>query len=171
MASAAPLPEILRRERLIRYAKLAVGALSTAILGGLVAAYFTYLFTARLNTESAVQQQYLAAIQDFSTTGAKVDASVTELADTVLDGQQLMEARREARQAIAAHVAASLSLSPVAGEANVEEYMKGLATLRLFVDRTTQREDALRTSRARFDLMSNRTIMIAESRKRVYGDS
>lgn len=169
MASSALLPKRLPRDRLVHYVKLTFAAIGTALLGGLVAAYFTYLFTARLNTESAVQQQYLAAIQDFSTTGAKVDATITELADTVLDGDELVNARREARQAIASHVAASLSLAPVAGQGNVDEYMKGLATLRLFVDQTSGREQALKTSRARFDLMDNRISMIAEARRRVYG--
>ena len=121
-----------------------------------------------INTEASLQQQYLSAIQDFSATGAKVDASITELADTVLDGQGLTDARREARQAIAAHAAASQSLSQVVGQGNVDEYVQGLATLRLLVDDTNGKINALKTSNARFDLMDNRVVMINEARRRVY---
>ncbi len=78
-------------------------------------------------------------------------------------------ARREARQAIAAHAAATQSLAQVVGQGNVDEYVKGLASLRLFVDDTTSKSNALKTSEARFDLMDNRLIMIAEPRRRVYG--
>jgi hypothetical protein len=167
MATAPPMPK-LTREQIVRYVKFGAGALATAVLGGLFAAIFTYYATARLNTESSLQQQYLVAIQDFSATGAQLDASITELADTVLDGAELTESRRAARQAIAAHAAATQSLSQVVGQGNVDEYAKGLATLRILVDDTGDRTGALKTSRARFDLMDNRVIMIKEARKRVY---
>lgn len=171
MASAVPMPAPMSRDRIIHWAKLAAGGLATAILGGIFAAVFTYMATARLNQEAALQQQYLAAIQEFSATGAKVDASITELADTVLDGAEKAQARKEARQAIAAHVAASQGLTQVIGIGNVKAYMKGLATLRLLVDATDDKSEALTTSRARFDLMDNRISMIAEARRRVYGHS
>lgn len=167
MATAPSVPK-MTREQVIRYAKVGAGAIVTAFLGGLFAAIFTYYATARLNTESALQQQYLVAIQDFSSTGAQLDASITELADTVLDGEELTKARRDARQAIAAHAAATQSLSQVVGQGNVDEYAKGLATLRIMVDDTGDRSGALKTSRARFDLMHNRQIMITEARARVY---
>lgn len=143
----------------------------SSVFGGLLAAVFTYAVTTRLNNESALQQQYLAAVQDFTSTGAKVDASVTELADTVLDGQRTLNARKEARQAIAGHVAASQGLVQVIGQGNVDEYMKGLATLRLLIDKTDDKGAALKTSKARFVLMDNRTAIVAEARRRIYGKS
>lgn len=167
--ASAPIPESkLKTEQMLHYAKLAVGAFATAIMGGLFAAVFTYYATIQVNAEASLQQQYLSAIQEFSATGARVDASITELADTVLDGEQLTSARREARQAIAAHAAASQSLSQVVGQGNVDEYVRGLAVLRLLVDDTNDRIEALKTSKARFDLMSNRTVIIGEARRRVY---
>ncbi len=168
MASAPPIPST-GNHQFGHWAKLVVGGLLSAIAGGLFAAVFTYYATAKLNHEAVIQQQYLAAVQDFSATGARVDASITELADSVLDGAEINQARKEARQAIAAHVAASQSLVQVVGHGNVDAYMTGLATLRLMVDRTGDSTAALKTSRARFDLMSNRTIMVAEARKRIYG--
>ncbi|MFZ3484180.1 hypothetical protein [Sphingomonas sp. 3-13AW] len=169
MASAAPPTPWLTPERAKRYLKLAIGGLATAILGGFLAALFTYMFTARLNQEAALQQQYLAAVQEFVATGAVVDASVTGLADSVLDAEGIKAGRREARQAIAAHVAATQSLSQVIGTGNSDAYMEGLATLRKLVDETTDVQSALRASRARFDLMDNRTIIVAEARRRIYG--
>ena len=168
MASAPPISAGGRtRARVFHYVKLASGAFATALL----AAWLTYFFTAQLNTKAAIQQQYLLAVQDFTTTGARVDASITELSDNVLDGTQIYEARREARQAIAAHAASAQGLVQIMGEGNVSEYMKGLATLRLLVDDTDSKPEVLRTSQARFDLMSNRTVMVAEARRRIFQNS
>jgi len=152
----------------MHWGKLAVGGLLTALIGGFFAALFTYAFTAKLNTEAALQQQYLVAVQDFNSTGARVDAAITELSDNVLDSADVPQAKREARQAIAAHVAATQSLSPLMGTGNVELYMEGLATLRGLVDQTGDASAALRTSRARFDLMDNRQVMLSEARRRIY---
>lgn len=165
MASAPPLSEIVTRDRLISWGVLAIGWLATAVL----TAFFTYMLTSRLNNEAVIQQQYLAAVQDFTATGAKVDASITELADTIIDEDSVTVARKEARQAIAAHVAATDSLSQVVGKGNSDAYMDGLATLTKLVDKTDDVPAALSTSRARFDLMSNRTIIVAEARRRIYG--
>lgn len=171
MAAASPPFAQFTRAQLIHVIKLGLGGLATALVGGFFAAFFTYYATAKLNTESALQQQYLVAVQDFNATGAKVDAAITELADNVSDGQEVAQARREARQAIAAHVAATQALAPLMGKGNVAEYMKGLATLRLMVDNTDGKSAALKTSKARFTLMDNRNTMIAEARRRIYDHS
>lgn len=171
MAAASPPFARFDRAQLVNMIKLGLGGLLTALVGGAFAALFTYYATAKLNNEAALQQQYLVAVQDFNATGAQVDATITELADNVLDGQEVAQARREARQAIAAHVAATQALAPLMGKGNVAEYMKGLATLRMMVDDTDGRSAALKTSKARFTLMENRTTMIAEARRRIYGHS
>lgn len=171
MASASPPLSGLSRDQLLRYGKLGVGALVTAFLGGLFAAWFTYFATVEANNKASLQQQYLSAVQEFSATGAQVDASITELADGVLDGRQVADARRSARQAIAAHAAASQGLAQIAGQGNVDEYVKGLAVLRLMVDDTNNGARAFETSQARFDLMENRTVMVREARRRIYDDA
>lgn len=169
MATAPPVRAPMTRDQMIHWSKLALGGLLTALAGGFFAALFTYGFTARLNTEAALQQQYLSAVQDFNATGARVDAAITELSDTVLDGADIAQAKREARQAIAAHVAATQALSPLMGTGNVKAYMEGLATLRGMVDQTGDVRAALNASHARFDLMDNRQVMLAEARRRIYG--
>ncbi len=169
MASVPPIRTPVSRAQLVHWGKLAIGGILTALVGGFFAALFTYGFTAKLNSESALQQQYLSAVQEFNSSGARVDAAITELSDNVLDGIDVAQARREARQAIAAHVAATVALSPLMGTGNVKEYMKGLGTLRVMVDRTGDSREAFRTSKARFDLMDNRQIMLAEARRRIYG--
>lgn len=171
MATAPPLRAPISRDQMVHWGKLALGGLLTALAGGFFAALFTYSFTAKLNTEAALQQQYLSAAQEFNATGARVDAAVTELSDNVLDSTDVAQAKREARQAIAAHVAATQALSPLMGTGNVKAYMEGLATLRVLVDKTGDVSAALKTSRARFDLMDNRQIMLAEARRRIYGNS
>jgi len=157
---------MLPADRVWHYIRLAIGGFLTALL----AAALTYLATARLNHEAALQQQYLAAVQDFVSTGAQVDAAVTELSDNVLDAEGVKEGRKEARQAIAAHAAATQGLSQVIGTGNAGEYMKGLAKLRTLVDQAEDVQSALKASDARFDVMHNRTIIVAEARRRIFGE-
>lgn len=161
----------LTPDRARRYGKLLIGGLLTAIIGGFFAALFTYYATVRLNTETALQQQYLAAVQEFNATGAKVDASVTDLADSIADTGRATEvagARKEARQAIAAHAAATQGLQQIVGKGNIDSYLEGLGALRTLVDSTKDAKAAMRVSQARFDLMHNRTLMVAEARRRIY---
>jgi len=170
MASHAPsLPT--GNSQVWHYLRLAVGVILSAAIGGLFAAWFTYVFTARLNGEAALQQQYLASVQDYISTGSKLDAAVTDLADSILDGQEVRSARQEARQALAAHVASTQSLSQVVGEGNSREYMKGLASLRLLIDDTNGSRSALTMSDARFTVMENRDIIVREARSRIYGSA
>jgi hypothetical protein len=172
MASIAQPMSWLTQNRARRYGKLVLGGLLTAIIGGFFAALFTYYATVRINTNSALQQQYLAAVQEFTATGSKIDASVTDLADAVADAgkaSELSDARKEVRQAIAAHAAATQSLQQVVGKGNIEAYLTGLGTLRTLIDDTNNAKAVVRASQARFDLMHNRTLMVAEARRRIYG--
>lgn len=169
MASVAPsLPS---RERVTHYGKLAIGVIFSAIIGGLIAGWFTYVFTAKLNTEAALQHQYLSAVQEFVSTGSEVDASVTNLADSILDGQEVRTARQASRLAIANHVAATVSLSQVIGEGNANLYMEGLASMRTYVDAANSSQSALAMSNARFDLMENRNAIVHEAQRRIYEDT
>lgn len=171
MASAPPSPAWLTRDRVVSVSKLAIGGLLTAIAGGFFAAVFTYYATVRVNTSNALQQQNLAAVQEFVSSGAKVDASITEIADVIADkddGEKLVDARKEARQAIAAHAAATQSIVQIVGTGNAAAYLDGLGTLRTLVDTTKDSQEALRTSQARFDVLSNRTVIVSEARKRIY---
>jgi hypothetical protein len=145
-----------------------VGILITAFLGAVLAALATYYFSQKLNAQTSLQQQYIASVQDFSATGARVDAAVTNLADATLDNEDVDAAKKEARQAIAAHAAATLGLRPIIGKGNVEAYMVGVADLRRLVDSTGDVPAAARASKGRFALIDNRNAMIAEARRRIF---
>jgi len=145
--------------------KYAIGALVT----GFIAALFTYAFTAKLNTESALQQQNLAALQEFISTGSKLDASITNLSDTLLDGDDLLAEKKVVREAIAAHASASQSLVQIVGKDNIDAYLVGVGMLRELVDSTGDVNSAMQTSQARFDVMHNRTKIIEEARENIYG--
>ena len=139
-----------------------------ATLSAFLAGVATYYFTKELNAEASVQQQYVAAVQDFAATGARVDAAVTTLADATVDADEVNAAKKEARQAIAAHAASTLALEPVVGEGNVKAYLTGVADMRDLVDHTDSVAAARRASRGRFALIQNRNSVIAEARKNIY---
>jgi hypothetical protein len=139
-----------------------------AFLGAVLAALFTYYVTERLNAKSSVQQQYVASVQDFAATGARVDAAVTNLGDATVDKEDVDAAKKEARQAIAAHAASTLALRPIIGKGNVETYMVGVAEMRHLVDSTNDVPAARRASKGRFALIDNRNDVIAEARRNIY---
>jgi len=156
------------RSRYVPEVKDLIGMLITAVLGATLAGLATYYFTERLNKHASIQQQYVASVQDFATTGAKVDASVTDLADATIDNEGVDAAKKEARQAIAAHAAATLALQPLIGKGNVQSYMTGVADMRKLVDSTGDVPAALRASKGRFALIDNRNVVIKEARRRIY---
>jgi hypothetical protein len=142
----------------------AVGAVALVVL----TAVATYAVTARLNTVSSVQQQHLAALQSFIESGSQLDASVTDLVDSVADSDDVKVAKKEVRKALSAHAAASQSLAPIVGKANVDAYLVGIGTVRQLVDQTDNSQAALNASQARFDVMHNRTLIVAEARKQIH---
>lgn len=171
MGIAATSTSWLTARRARKYGSLALGGLLTAAIGGFFAALFTYYATVQLNTSNALQQQQLASVQEFNSTGAKVDASVTDFADAVTDKASktdLDAARKEVRQSIAAHTVATQGLAQVVGTANVDEYLSGLGKLRSFVDKAVTPAATLDASQARFDIMYNRTLLTDEARRRIY---
>lgn len=165
MATSAHMHLDITPERAKRWMKYAIGALVT----GFIAAVFTYGFTAKLNTESALQQQNLAALQEFISTGSKLDASVTNLSDSLLDNDNLLAEKKTVREAIAAHASAAQSLIQFVGKDNIDAYLVGVGTLRELVDATGDVNSAMQTSQARFDVMHNRTKIIEEARENIYG--
>ncbi len=143
-------------------------AVSSAVGLVLLTAAVTYLITVRANSINAEQQQHLAALQQFISTGADVDANVTDLVDAAGDRSDVEIAKRNVRHAIAAHAAAAKSVEEVVGRANITAYIDGLGKLRTLVDDSNDPVAALQTSQARFDVMHNRTLIVAEARKHIY---
>lgn len=154
--------------QLTSWFKANAGTVTFAVFTALLTAILTYVVTAQLNTNSAVQQQNLAALQRFVETGSQVDASVTELTDAVADVEGLSTAKKDVRRSLAAHAAASQDLKVVVGKANIDAYLDGMGTLRDLVDHVDDPREAFKASQARFDVMHNRTVIVSEARKNIY---
>lgn len=168
MAQSAPSPANSAGSTWLPFIREIAMMLLAAFVSALLAAAATYYFTVKLNEESSIQQQYVSSVQDFAATGAKVDAAVTDLGDTIIDGDEVLEAKKEARQALSAHTASTLALMPLIGKGNVENYLKGVADLRALVDQTGDVPAAMRASKGRYALINNRNAVIADARRRIY---
>lgn len=168
MATVAPTHVRTSVRRLPSWFSETVKSAAPIFLGALIAALFTYYFTAKLNAETSLQQQYIASVQDFSSTGARVDAAVTYLADTTYDNTSRADAMKEARQAVASHAAATLGIEPLLGAGNVRAYMRGVADMRVLIDKTVDSQTAQQMAKGRMALLENRVAMIAAARKRIY---
>jgi hypothetical protein len=168
MASAASISSLRRIANAKRLALSGLRSAGPIVFGAILAALFTFCVTNYLNNRASLQQQELSALQDFVSTGADLDAAVTLLSDSALDGEDIAAAKREARQAVAAHAAASLGLIPVVGQSNVEAYLVGLGEMRQLVDNSGDVTAAVRASRGRMALIHNRLEMIRDARRRIY---
>ena len=142
----------------------AAGAVMLVVL----TAIFTYMFTARLNVETAVQQQRTTAIQQFDQTGAQMDASLSLFVDALLSRQKVDDARTSARTAITLHAAQADGLAPLTGTGNVVQYVNSLGDLRVLVDQTNGKLTAKKMAQQHVDLMAYRKKLTAMAKGNVY---
>jgi len=155
----------------------AVGKVAGAIILALLTAILTYAFTARLNVQTAYQQQQATSIQQFEESGAKMDAQLSLLVDALLDAKgnetnkAVDDARSEARTAITLHASQAHNLEPVVGTGNVKQYIDGLGILRGLTDKVTGRITARRMAQVHVNLMDYRVRMLKQARANMYRPS
>lgn len=140
------------------------GAVALAIL----TAILTYQFTAKLNVETAVQQQQSAAIQQFEQSGAQMDASLSQFVDALLDKKGIADARVAARSAISLHASQAAALKPLTGSGNVEQYVVGLGDLRELTDAADGKVTAKKMAQQHVNLMDYRAKLVAMAKGNVY---
>lgn len=134
----------------------------------LVTALVTYVFTARLNVETAVQQQQSTAVQQFEQSGAQMDANLSQFVDALLDKRGVAEARTAARASISLHAAQAGALKPLAGTGNVEQYVDGLGDLRRLTDAANDRLSAKSMAQHHVNLMAYREKLSSLAKSNVY---
>jgi hypothetical protein len=164
MASAAPVPQRTLTDRCKSWAGIAV----TSALSALLAAGLAFVFTVQANDRLALQQQYLAALQQFDQTGSAMDVGVTNLADAVRERRNTAEPKRNALRAIAEHAGASQALNAVVGTENMNAYLTGVGRMTELVEATSDVRSAMNASQARFDVMHNRNVIREEARRNIY---
>jgi len=142
----------------------AVGAVALVILTVIL----TFVATARLNVETAVQQQQMAALQQFEESGARLDASLSLFADALLDKKGVEDARKEVRTALVLHASQANALRAMVGDGNVDQYLGGLRELRQFADTATDPQTAMRTAQQHVTLMDYRVKLAGLARKSIY---
>lgn len=142
----------------------ALGAVALVVLTAIV----TYQFTARLNVETAVQQQQSAAVQQFEQSGAQMDANLSLFVDALLDRRDVAETKTNARASIILHSAQANGLVALAGTGNVEQYVDGLGDLRELTDATDGKKTARQMAQKHVDLMAYRVQLVNVAKRRVY---
>lgn len=128
----------------------------------------TYGITAKLNVETAVQQQQNTSIQQFEESGAQMDVALSNFVDALLDKKEIDEARNTSRAAIALHAAQANALKPLTGDGNIRQYIDGLGNLRAFVDSTDGRKTAKIMAQQHVNLMAYRLKLVDMAKGNVY---
>lgn len=141
-----------------------VGAVALAA----VTAILTYLVTAQLNVETAVQQQQSAAITQFEQSGSQMDANLSLFVDALLDQKGVADARNAARASIVLHSSQAGALKPLAGSGNVDQYVNALGDLREFTDAVDGKQTARKMAQQHVNVMAYREKLVRLSRERVY---
>jgi hypothetical protein len=139
-----------------------------AIISAALAAYLTYLGTARLNQVTAVQQQRMVAVQQFEESGARLDSSMSIFVDALLDGQDLKDARRDVRVALTIHASQADALRGFAGKGNVDRYLEALKNLRRLTDATTNLPTAKMAAQEHVNVMDFRVRFLKQLKHNVY---
>lgn len=103
------------------------------ILTSASAAYLSYFYNQKANSELALQQQALSDLQSFRNSGAALDQAVSALSDALVDEKGITEARSRLRGALTAHLSDAIANEGLLGSASAS-YIYGLSELRTTVD-------------------------------------
>lgn len=142
----------------------ALGAIALIILTAIT----TYAVTARLNVETALQQQNAAALQEFEKSGGQMDVALSVYVDTLLDRGDTKAARNDVRTAITMHTSQTNALRSLVGSGNVDQYIDGLGDLRQFADDVNGRLTAKKMAQQHVNLMDYRVKMVSMARQNIY---
>lgn len=151
--------------------QVALGLLGKA-LGAVALVVFTaiatYMFTAQLNVETAMQQQQAAAVQQFEQSGAQMDANLSLYVDALLDKRDIPATKSAARASIVLHSSQASGLNALAGTGNVTQYVNALGDLRELADASDGRITARKMAQQHVNVMAYREKLVALSRSRIY---
>lgn len=103
-----------------------------------------------------VQQQEMAAINQFDESGANLDSSMSDFIDGIADRKVDPSVRKSLRTAIALHAAKSQRLANIVGSKPVENYTIGLGRLREMVDAADDVTTGMTAAQLHADILANK---------------
>ncbi len=128
----------------------------TSLFAALLAACLAWYVTANTNASMTVQQQEMAAINQFDETGANLDSSMSDFIDGLADRKVDPSVRKSLRTAIALHAAKSQRLANIVGSNPVENYTIGLGRLREMVDAADDVTTGMTAAQLHADILANK---------------
>jgi hypothetical protein len=128
------------------------------LLTASVTAYISYFYNQKANTSLVIQQQKIADLQQFRSSGAQLDQALGRMSDALVDQTGLEAARREMRSAIGRNITDADASRTLIGQ-GIDAYITGLAELRETVD-------GIQTPESGADLWQ-RSLNMMEMRRRL----
>lgn len=128
----------------------------TAVLAALLAALLAWYVTSRTNARMVVQQQEIAAIDQFDSSGANLDSTMSDFIDDVVDGDPRPDLRKALRSAIALHAAKAQRLTNIVGQKPIEEYTAGLGQLRIMSDEAEDVQSGIVMAQLHANILANK---------------
>lgn len=146
--------------------KTALGWLIPMLLTASVTAYISYVYNQKANTLLVVQQQRVADLQQFRSSGAQLDQALARMSDALVDRKGLEAAREEMRLAIARNISDAEAAKPILGESQTNQYVAGLADLRVTVDGVQKLQSGQQLWQASINMMEARRRILREAEQR-----
>lgn len=140
------------KERFGKAGTFVLGAFVSALVAGPVA----YHYATRANTVMVVQQNTLAAVQQFESTGASLDNAVRQFSDSLVARRGVDEARQGLRAAVAGHSSQVFTMRDTLGEADYRRYMAVLVQLRDRADNADDAREGVQVWQSAVDLIGYR---------------
>lgn len=131
----------------------------TSLVAALLAASLAWYVTASTNANMTIQQQEIAAVNQFDESGASLDSSMSDFIDGLADGIVDPAVRKSLRTAIALHAAKSQRLVNIVGGKPVENYTIGLGRLREMVDAAENVTTGMAAAQLHADILANKKRM------------
>ena len=146
-------------------AKASLAWLVPMLLTASVTAYISYFYNQRANTMLVIQQQKIADLQQFVSSGAQLDQALGRMSDALVDKTGLESARREMRSAIGRNITdADASRNLIGPE--TAAYIVGLAELRETVDQVETPESGAQLWQDSLNMMEARRRLLKGAEQR-----
>lgn len=139
----------------------------TSLFAALLAACLAWYVTASTNAEMTIQQQEMAAVNQFDESGANLDSSMSDFIDGLADGRVDPAVRKALRTALALHAAKSQRLANIVGSRPVEDYTIGLGRLREMVDAAEDVPTGMTAAQLHADILANKKRISEVAWKRI----
>lgn len=147
--------------------KTSLGWLIPMLLTAGATAYISYVYNQKANTLLIIQQQKMADLQQFRSSGAQLDQALGHMSDALVDGKELESTRSEMRAAISKNITDADAVRHILGP-GTDSYIDELAGLRTTIDEVHDVDSGNKLWADSLKLMSTRRKLLQSAEQHIF---